>query len=52
MKIKITYTIKDFNDSYILEGDTIEEIREANEIEMRKRGLDSEENDMYSEEIY
>lgn len=49
MKVKISYTIGDVQDSYVLEGDTVQEIQIQNEEEMKRRGLDSEDNDMYSE---
>jgi len=51
MKVTTNYTINGIQDSYILEGDDIEEIREKNLKEMEKRGLDMEINDMYSEEL-
>ena len=50
-KVKISYTIEGIQDSYILEGGDIKEIREKNLKEMEKRGLDVEMNDMYSKEL-
>ena len=51
MKLKIHYTIDDFEDFLILEGDNIEEIRDKLPEGMDKRGLDQFKNDMWSEEI-
>jgi len=51
MKVKIHYTIGDYQDYYILAGETVADTREQNEKEMKKRGLDPEKNDMFSEEL-
>ena len=52
MKIKMNYTINDFNDSYILAGESLEEIQANNQKEMDKRGLSKKKNEMYSELIF
>ena len=48
MKVRICYKINDYNDFYILEAATVEEIKAKNEIEMKKRNLDRDKNEMYS----
>jgi hypothetical protein len=52
MKFEIHYTIKDYNDFFIVEADTIEEIREKAKIETDKRGLDEVKNDLWSVELF
>lgn len=52
MKFEIHFEYNDgTEDSIILEGDTIEEIRESSINELEKRGLTVEQNYMYSEEL-
>ena len=48
MKVEIHYTIDEFDDYYILIGDTFEEIQEKNELEMEKRNLDTDKNNCWS----
>ncbi len=38
MKVKVYYFIKDYDDSIIIEGNNIEEIREKCDNELNKRG--------------
>lgn len=52
MKVKIHYTINnydEYNDSFIVEGETIEEVRQEAQRETSKRGLDEERNNLWSE---
>ena len=52
MKYKIHYTLGGYyEDSYILSGDTIKEIKKLNNAEMNKRGLDKHKNGCWSEEL-
>lgn len=51
MKYRINYTIWDYDDSYIIEWETIEEIREKVINEQNKRWLDVEKNNLWSEKI-
>ena len=52
MKFKLNYTIDGYDDSLIVEGETIEEIkRKANHELVQKRGLDQEKNNFWSEQI-
>jgi len=51
MKFKIHWTIGDWDDELVVEGDTIEECREQADIETNRRGLDSKKNNLWSEEL-
>ena len=57
MKYRIHYTFKgenpvdDYKDSVVVEGETLVEIRDAANAELKKRGLDTDRNDAWSEEI-
>lgn len=51
MRLKIHYTIDAIDTWYTVSADTIEEIREQNEIEMKKRNLEVIKNNCWSEEI-
>ena len=57
MKYKIHFTHKgqnvvdDVDDFIIVEGETLVEIRDAANAELKKRGLDNDRNDAWSEEI-
>lgn len=51
MRHKIHFTIDEYTDDYVVEGDTIEEVQKANRVEMEKRGLTAEKNNCWSEEI-
>jgi hypothetical protein len=52
MKFKIYFTIGDYPEDYfIVEGETIEEIKKIVKYEEDKRGLSSEKNNLRSEEI-
>jgi len=51
MTIKIHYTVNGFEDSIIMTGDTIEDIRNRAQQELDKRGLDREKNNCWTEEI-
>jgi hypothetical protein len=48
--MRIHFTVNGFSDYYTLEG-TVEEIKEQNEAEMLKRGLEYERNKMWSEKL-
>lgn len=51
MRFKIHYSINGFDDYFVIEGETIEEIREKADSELLKRGLDVTKNSVCSEEI-
>lgn len=51
MRFKINYTIWDYEDSYIIEWETIEEIRQIAINEQNKRGLTAEKNNLWSEKL-
>lgn len=51
MKVKIHFTILDHQDSFIVEGENVEEIKEKVKQEMKKRDLHIVINDMWSEVI-
>lgn len=51
MKMKIHYIIGEYEDNYVLNGLNIEDIKNANEKEMDKRGLNVIKNSMWSETI-
>jgi len=49
MKFRIHYEHNDFNDNFIVEGETIEECQELTKIELNRRGWES--NKCWSEMI-
>ena len=51
MIFEIHYSIGDYEDFYILEGDNIKEIQGLNTVEMEKRNLDEDKNNCYSIEV-
>jgi len=51
MRYRIHWSIGDYEDSIIIEGDTIEEIKEEAECVVNSRGLDAEKNNFWSEKI-
>lgn len=51
MKIKIHYEINGFEDSIIVEGDTIEDVQEQLVDIQAQRGLDPDKNNMWSETL-
>jgi hypothetical protein len=51
MKFRIHYETKDFQDWFIIDGESIEEIQGKVKQEMEKRGLDEKKNNLWSEEI-
>ena len=51
MKFEIHFEIGDFEDYFIVEGDTIEEIRIKAKRETEKRGLQEKKNNLYSVEL-
>jgi len=51
MKFKIFFTVNDYEDYFIIEGATIGEVRKKSDIELEKRGLDLDKNNVYSMEI-
>ncbi len=51
MKFKIHFTIDEYEDYFVIEGDTIKEIRTKSDSELKKRGLTLEKNNVYSIEV-
>ena len=51
MKVKINYHRKNFPSWFIVEGETIEEIKRKIRYECALRGLTEYENNLYSEKI-
>jgi len=51
MKLKVHYKINGLKISYILEGETIANVREKNTVEMNKRGLKEKTNKCWSEVV-
>lgn len=51
MQVRIHWSIGEYDDSIVVEGDTIEEIREEAEKVVIRRGLDVDKNNLWSEEI-
>lgn len=51
MKFKIHYSIKDYEDFFIIEGGSIEEIQIKAHEEMIRRGLKEGLNSLWSEEL-
>lgn len=51
MKFEIHYSVGDYEDYIVIEGDTIEEIKEIAQRETNARGLTEEKNHLWSREI-
>ena len=51
MKFRIYFTVDDYEDSYDIVGDTVEEIIDKNKTEMKRRNLDADKNNCWSLEI-
>lgn len=51
MKFKIHFSIGDYDDYFVVEGETIDEIKEKAKYETDRRGLSEEKNNLWSEEI-
>jgi len=51
LRFKIHWTIQDFEDELIVEGNTIEECRVQADIETNRRGLNIDKNNLWSEEL-
>ena len=51
MKFKIHWTVDNFEDDIIIEGEDIQEIKEKADCETNKRGLDQIKNHLWSEEL-
>jgi len=51
MKFKIYFTIDDNEDYFIIEEDSIVDIKNTVELEISERNLDQVKNNMWSEEI-
>ena len=51
MKFKIHYEIGEHHDSIIIQGDTMEEVRQEADEQLKSRGLTVENNNVWSEEI-
>jgi hypothetical protein len=51
MKFEIHFSIDDYEDYFVVEGDTIEEIKTIAKSETDKRNLNEEKNNLYSIEI-
>jgi len=50
-KFKIHFTTKDYDDFFIVEGETIEDVQEIAYAALKERGLDAKANNAWSEEI-
>ncbi len=51
MEFAIHYEVDGYEDKYIISGDTVEEVREANQVEMQRRGLHEYNNNCWSEQV-
>lgn len=51
MKFKIYYTVNDYEDYFLIEGDTIEDIKTLTTEACLKRNLHFQINEMHSEQI-
>lgn len=51
MKFRINYEVNGYHDSVVLEGDSIEEIRENANNFTASRGLDVDKNNCWSEKL-
>ena len=51
MKLRINYTIGKHEDSFIVEGETIEEIRDLAKKQLADRGTDAKKADAWSEQL-
>jgi hypothetical protein len=51
MKEKIHWSIGDWEDSIVIEGETEEELNEEADYVVKSRGLDVEKNNLWSEKI-
>jgi hypothetical protein len=51
MKFEIHFSVQEWEDYFIVEGDTIEEIKEIAKRETDARGLDEKRNNLWSKEI-
>ncbi len=51
MKFRIHFEIGEHQDSFDIEADTIEEVREIAKVESDKRGLDCSKNNLWSEQL-
>lgn len=51
MKFKIHFTVGDYSDYFLVEGDSIEEVIAIAKKETDNRGLDEIKNDLWSEEL-
>jgi hypothetical protein len=51
MKFKIHFEVGDFLDFFVVEGETIEKIKEIAKKETESRGLDEQKNNLWSEEL-
>jgi len=51
MRFKMHYTINGQEKTYEITASTIEKVREINREEMKKRGIDIDKNDIWSENL-
>lgn len=51
MKFKMHYEINGIEDTYIIEGKSIKELKEKNKKEMAKRNIEIEKNNVWSENM-
>lgn len=51
MKFKVHYSLEEYDDFFIIEGDELEEIKEKVFKELFVRGVDTEKNNVWSEEL-
>lgn len=51
MKFEIHFSVGEYNDYFIIEGETIEDIKAVAERETSARGLTEQKNNLWSREI-
>ena len=51
MKFRIHYEVEGVEDTYIIAGNSIKKVKEANEIEMKKRNITIIDNNVWSENL-
>lgn len=51
MRVKVNYSVGDYEDSFVVDGETDEEIRAKADAFFKARGLDAEKCNAWSEDI-
>jgi len=51
MKFKIHFEVGDYTDFFVVEGETIENVKEIAKKETESRGLDEQKNNLWSEKL-